>query len=284
MLVTSLVLLPIAAAAVAPAVQDFTDLRNLINTVANSIGAPNNAVSGFSFSSMIGSSSMGTADLVNNITSTILRGKFQLDTNKTEWLTAVNMVNVSVAINSTSPSNTTIPTLSLNASGVTPTVLPTATLRFGNLTSDLTNPYLEYVQSIPNLSNNLTALGHRFHREMNAPVSDAISSLQLALTVFQIAMLKANLITSLAVLRTIRASSGLESAQAAWGRPLNLPSGESDDTSAELPETLSSSKPFTARGQLKRPPPENGRFYTHQELWNRSETQFLKRMTQPLIV
>ncbi|KAJ5029612.1 hypothetical protein J3E72DRAFT_177547 [Bipolaris maydis] len=279
MLVASLVLIPIAAAAIAPAVQDLADLRSMINAAANSIGGPDNAVFGFGFSSLVGSNSMDTADLVNNITSTILRGKFQLDTNKTEWLTAVNTVNVSVAINSTSPSNTTTPTLSLNASGITPTVLPTATLTFGNVTSDLTKPYLEYVQSIPNLSNNLTALGRRFHSEMNAPVSDAISSLQLTLTVFQIAMLKANLITSLAVLRTIRASSGLESAQAAWGRPLNLPSGEGDDASAELSETLPSSKALTARGQLKRPQPENGRFYTHQELWNRSETQSAKRVT-----
>ncbi|EUC51297.1 hypothetical protein COCMIDRAFT_43606, partial [Bipolaris oryzae ATCC 44560] len=256
------------AAAVAPAVQDLADLRSLINAAANYIGDPNNAVSGFSFSSMTGVSSMGTADLVNNITSTILRGKYQLDTNKTEWLTTVNTVNVSVAINSTSPSNMTTPTFSLNTSGVTPTVLPNATLTFGNVINDLTNPYLEYIQSIPNLSNNLTALGRMFHHEMNTPVSDAISSLQLTLTVFQIAMLKANLIASLAVIRTIRASSGLESAQAAWGRPLNLPSGEDDDASAELHETLSSSRPLAARGQLKRPPPENGRFYTHQELWN----------------
>jgi hypothetical protein len=199
---------------------------------------------------------------------------------QTQWLTSVNAVNVSVAINDTVPPTDAMSTLSLNASKITSTVLPTATLTFGNLTSDLTISYLEYVQSIPNLSSNLTPLGRAFHHEMNAPVSDAIGGLQQALVVFQTAMLKADLISSLAVLRTIRASSGLESAQAAWGRPLNLPSGEDDDDSTETPETLSSSRSLVPRAERRRPPPENGRFYTHQELWNRSEPRSASLMEE----
>jgi hypothetical protein len=62
-----------------------------------------------------------------------------------------------------------------------------------------------------------------YHREMNAPVNQAIGGLQQSLTTLQTTMLQNDLIGSQAVLRTIRASSSLENAQVAWGRFLNLP-------------------------------------------------------------
>jgi hypothetical protein len=81
MLVTGIILIP-AAVATTPAVQDFADLKSVINAAASAIGDPNNPNRGFGFNVFSGSGQMGTADLVNNITNSILRGKFQLDTNK----------------------------------------------------------------------------------------------------------------------------------------------------------------------------------------------------------
>ncbi|EOA84853.1 uncharacterized protein SETTUDRAFT_20369 [Exserohilum turcica Et28A] len=254
------------ATATIPAMQDFADLRTVINAAASAIGDPNNSNRGFGFNWPGSSNQMGTADLVNNITSTILRGKFQLDTNKAAWLTPATSVNVPPAINSTAPPTQATPTLPLTASLVAPTVIPTATLKPENLTVDLTTPYIDYVQAIPNLSSSLTALGREFHREMNAPVNEAIAGLQESLTTLQTAMLDANLINAQAVIRTIRASSSLESSQTAWGRSLNLPGGGSDDASAERRETWP--RPMTRRAEAKRPPPKDGKFYTHQELWD----------------
>jgi hypothetical protein len=82
MLITGLVLAPIATATVAPAVRDLADLKSIINVAASYIGDPNSSHHSSAFSSTSGSGQIGTAGLVNNITSTILRGKFQLDTNK----------------------------------------------------------------------------------------------------------------------------------------------------------------------------------------------------------
>jgi hypothetical protein len=86
MLLSGIILAPAALAT--PAVQDFTDLRTVINAAASTIGDPNNANRGWGFN--IGSGGgMGTADLVNNITNTVLRMKFQVDTNKARthlWL------------------------------------------------------------------------------------------------------------------------------------------------------------------------------------------------------
>lgn len=82
MLVSCLLLAPIATATVAPAAQDLADLTSIINAAADAIGDPNNANRGFGVNPTSSIGQMGTADLVNNITSTILRGKFQLDTNK----------------------------------------------------------------------------------------------------------------------------------------------------------------------------------------------------------
>jgi hypothetical protein len=78
MLVTGIILAPAVMAT--PAVQDLTDLRTVINSAASTIGDLQNPNRGWG---LFGSSSqMGTADLINNITSTILQSKFQVDTNK----------------------------------------------------------------------------------------------------------------------------------------------------------------------------------------------------------
>jgi len=80
MLVTGIILAPAVMAT--PAVQDLADLKSVISAAASSIGDPNNPNRGFGFNLLSGNGQMGTADLVNNITNTILRGKFQFDTNK----------------------------------------------------------------------------------------------------------------------------------------------------------------------------------------------------------
>lgn len=76
----------------------------------------------------------------------------------------------------------------------------------------------------------------------------------------------------------------MESASTSWSRFLNLPGGGSDDDEAEPVGTKPSGMPVTPRGEPKRPPPKDGRFYTHQELWNRSESRLRTSMmgkTQP---
>lgn len=79
MLLTGIILVPAAIAT--PAVQDLADLRTVINAAAGTIGDPKNPNLGWGFSLGSGNG-MGTADLVNNITNTVLRVKFQVDTNK----------------------------------------------------------------------------------------------------------------------------------------------------------------------------------------------------------
>lgn len=114
---------------------------------------------------------------------------------------------------------------------------------------------------------------------MNLPVSGAIGSLQQSLSAFQSAMLNAKLIASLAVIRTIRASSGLEAAQTAWGRPLNLPSGDDENDDADegsKPALLTDRPVVSPREEKRRPPPKDGKFYTHRELWNRSEPRYME--------
>lgn len=82
MLVTGILLAPVVMAT--PAVNDLSDLRTIINAAANTIGDLNNPNRGWG---LFGSSDqMGTADLINNITSTILQSKFQIDTNKVHKL------------------------------------------------------------------------------------------------------------------------------------------------------------------------------------------------------
>ncbi|KAE8838054.1 hypothetical protein PTNB73_03938 [Pyrenophora teres f. teres] len=268
MLITGIILAPAAMAT--PAVQDLADLKSVINAAASSIGDPNNPNRGFGFNLLGGSGQMGTADLVNNITNSILRGKFQFDTNKTSWL---HLPDPSVN-KSTNPIQLT-PTLPITGSLVHPTAVPTTTLTLANLTIDLTQPYMDYVQAIPDLSSSLITLGRSFHREMNAPVSEAIGGLEQSLTTFQTTLLESNLITAQAVIRTIRASGALANAQTAWSRFLNLPGAGSSDADAASPTSMSLGGGGGSLGQRaaagwSRPPPKDGQFYTHQELWNRS--------------
>jgi hypothetical protein len=148
---------------------------------------------------------------------------------------------------------------------VLPSTLPTSTPSLGNVTTDLSTPYIDYVSAIPSLGTSLTSLGRAWHREMNSPVREAISVLQESLNTLQTTMLQGELIGSSAVLRTIRASSSLESAQQAWSRFLNLPgsagSGDDGEDASSTPSKRS----------VQRLPPANGKQYTHKELWGRKE-------------
>lgn len=89
MLVTGIILAPAVIAT--PAVQDLADLRAVIKSAASTIGDLKNPNRGWG---LFGSGSeMGTADLINNVTSTILQSKFQVDTNKVRllpWFLASN--------------------------------------------------------------------------------------------------------------------------------------------------------------------------------------------------
>jgi hypothetical protein len=79
MLFSGIILVPSAIAT--PAVRDLADLRTIVNAAARTIGDPNNPNRGWGFNIGNGGS-MGTADLINNITNTALRMKFQINTNK----------------------------------------------------------------------------------------------------------------------------------------------------------------------------------------------------------
>jgi hypothetical protein len=113
---------------------------------------------------------------------------------------------------------------------------------------------------------------------MNAPVNEAIQGLQQALTSLQTTMLQSNLISSQAILRTIRASSSLENAQVAWGRFLNLPgaaensgnTGSGTGSGGILPGLGKRQVALDGEaGKIMRPPPAAGQYYTHEELWGR---------------
>ncbi|KAF1834311.1 hypothetical protein BDW02DRAFT_569208 [Decorospora gaudefroyi] len=281
MLVTGIILIPTAIATTPTAVQDLVDMRNVINAAASAIGDPNNPNRGFGFNLLGGSGAMGTADLVNNVTTTILRSKFQLNTNRTTWLLPPgDIANTSIPINDTAPGQPlATPTLPITTSLTLPSVLPTTTPTLNNVTIDLTTAYIDYVSAIPNLATSLRSLGTSYHREMNAPVREAIAQLSQGLSAFQSTMLLNQLIERLAVLRTIRASRSLESAQAAWNRFLNLPgagSGSADDgADADADATLDTSpiEPMFKRSAIKRPPPKYGKYYTHQELWGKREPE-----------
>lgn len=155
-----------------------------------------------------------------------------------------------------------------------PTVFPTSTPNPENVTSDLSTPYIDYVSSIPNLSTSLTTLGRIWHREMNAPVSQAIQVLQESITTLQTTMIQNELIGSSAVLRTIRAGSSLESAQQAWSRFLNLPqdTGSSDSGDNDSGDNTPGQRIHSfSRRTVQRLPVPNSRLYTHKELWGRRE-------------
>jgi hypothetical protein len=288
MLVTGIILAPAVMAT--PAVQDLADTRAVINSAASTIGDLQNPNRGWG---LFGSSSqMGTADLINNITSTILQSKFQVDTNKvgllqstslpsltivqTAWLKPTN-ATTDPALNTSAPSPLT-PTLPLTSSMVLPSTLPISTPSLQNVTTDLSTPYNDYVSAIPNLSTSLTSLGRAWHREMNSPVRDAISVLQESINTLQTTMLQGELISSSAVLRTIRASSSLESAQQAWSRYLNLPGSAGSGDDGEDALTSSSKR------SVQRFPPVNGREYTHKELWGRKERSGAGKPSQQDVV
>ncbi|EAT89464.2 hypothetical protein SNOG_02733 [Parastagonospora nodorum SN15] len=259
MLFTGIILAPVALAT--PAVQDLNDLRTVVDAAAKTIGDPSNPNRGWGFN--IGNKGMGTADLLNNITNTVLQIKFQIDTNKTDkkqtaWLLP----------NATSPDlNTTTPTpsLPLTSSIVLPLTAPTSLV---NATTDLSTPYIDYVAAIPNLATSLTSLGrYIFTHPSFFHISQAIDGLQQSLTTLQTTMLQSDLIGSQAVLRTIRASSSLENAQVAWGRFLNLPGRASAGGSGSGNDDREGAR----KRQLLRPALADGKFYTHKELWGRSE-------------
>lgn len=99
---------------------------------------------------------------------------------------------------------------------------------------------------------------------MNSPVNEAIEVLQESINTLQTTMLQNELISSSSVLRTIRASSSLESAQQAWSRFLNLP-GSVDGSSNTDTDTPASSR----KRSIHRLAPADGKHYTHKELWGR---------------
>jgi hypothetical protein len=83
MLVTGVILAPAALAT--PAVQDLVNLRTVVSAAASTIGDPNNPNLGWGIGFGSGNG-MGTADLVNNITNSVLRINFQVNTNKVRSL------------------------------------------------------------------------------------------------------------------------------------------------------------------------------------------------------
>ncbi|KAI8938248.1 hypothetical protein NX059_005908 [Plenodomus lindquistii] len=279
MLFTNIIVAPVALAT--PALQDLLDLRTVVNAAANAIGDANNPNRGFGFN-LGGNEQLSTANLVNNVTTTILRSKWQLDTNKTLWLTPTNLTN-GTDLNLTVTLLASSITLPTTSSLVLSSTLPNSTPNFTNMTTDLSTPYIDYVTSIPSLSSSLVSLGRSYHREMNAPIYQAISALQQSLTALQTAMLASNLIRPNAVVRTLRASSSLEDARQAWSRFLNLPGTVSAPASdlggagAGTDSGMSTEdvKEDDPHGVVKReagvvrPPLRAGERYSHQDLWGR---------------
>jgi hypothetical protein len=107
---------------------------------------------------------------------------------------------------------------------------------------------------------------------MNSPVNQAIQGLQQSLTTLQTNMLQSNLISSQAILRTIRASNSLEDAQVAWGRFLNLPGradakGSMDAGSGTGSGDIASGLGKRQQVKTLKLPLADGKFYTHEELW-----------------
>lgn len=100
---------------------------------------------------------------------------------------------------------------------------------------------------------------------MNSPVYAAIGSLQECLSEFSTSLLEAEVLETPAILKTIRASSSLESAQQAWGRILNLPGTESSSSrSSERKREVE-----VGREPHRFPYVKVGSTYTHKELWGR---------------
>lgn len=131
---------------------------------------------------------------------------------------------------------------------------------------NLSIAYTDFVSAMPNLSTNLTSLGRAYHKEMNAPVYQAIAALQQSLSTLQVAMLQSELINAQSVIRTIRASSSLEGAKGAWSRFLNLPGIAA--TAAEIDGDDGQSLALSDGSVKKRTKAHvPGRLFTHKELW-----------------
>ncbi|KAH7119126.1 hypothetical protein B0J11DRAFT_440548 [Dendryphion nanum] len=216
-----------------------TDLEGLKTTIENSsvvIASPDNAHRGWSLWSP--SDVSKTADLVMNITTSILRVKFNFDVDQPSWLIVSKPVN---------EANATLQTPISTTSPVNLTLL------------GIDTPYINYVSSIMTLSAALITLGRAWHSEYNRPVFDSIDALQLSISTFQTSLLQAGLIHSNSTLRTIRATTSLEDAQTAWSKPLNLP-GSSRASQAEKLNKFWGRRENRA---LK------GSYYTHKDLWGR---------------
>ncbi|KAF1949318.1 hypothetical protein CC80DRAFT_457815 [Byssothecium circinans] len=265
MIITGILLLPTV---VPHAVQDLQDLKTVIDSTTETINAaPNNSSWGF-FDPAAPVGAMGTADLVTNITTTILRAQYLLNVDQTAWTTPPNGPNGPNGTNEIAnpavppavpPVNIPTPAALTDVPEVSP-ALPVPS------NNSLDDPYIDYVSSVPNLASALTKLGGAWHKELNKPVWDAIDALQQTITSFSTSMLSAQLIHSPSVLRTIRGSSSLEDAQVAWSRLLNLPGRGSPK------------KRYVVGGERLAP---MGRFYTHAELWGREEKKAMGAETRP---
>jgi hypothetical protein len=129
---------------------------------------------------------------------------------------------------------------------------------------------LDYISTLPNFASALTALGRAWHWEMNSPVYAAIGALQESLSEFSTSLLEAEVLETPAVLKTIRASSSLESAQQAWGRILNLPgTGSSSSSSSSL--KMKREVKVELRDPHRFPYVKVGSTYSHKELWGRGQ-------------
>ncbi len=194
---------------------------------------------------------------------------------QTAWLNFTD-TTADPALNTTLSSPGT-PTLPISSSLALPNVLPSSTPSLEDITTDLSIPYVDYISSVFNLSTNLISLGRTWHREMNAPVSQAIGVLQESITTLQTTLLENNFIGSTAVLRTVRASSSLESAQQAWSRYLNLPGSTGSTGKNDHADGTSTS---STRRAVQRGPPANGGQYSHKELWGRKESSRAEESNQ----
>ncbi|KAF2259460.1 hypothetical protein CC78DRAFT_621024 [Lojkania enalia] len=227
MLLTGILLAPTV---LSDALTDLQNLHAIVNNSSQIIGQATNSSRNWGDPFGGTDADLSTAGLVQNITATVLKSKWSLDTDQVTWTNATN------------------------------------TTHSGTNLTNLDAPYIDYVSAIPNLAAALTALGQSWHGELNKPVFDAIGGLQDSITAFQTSLLKAHLLTTSATLRTIRASTALEDAQIAWSRVLNLPGPSSTHDTPKarlrgLPVEKSGGKGREKRGKGER-------FFTHQELWD----------------
>ncbi|KAF2747159.1 hypothetical protein M011DRAFT_65000 [Sporormia fimetaria CBS 119925] len=179
-----------------------------------------------------------------NITMTILFANYNMGVNLTRWLTVET------------PTNSTTPSAPYGSTYHNSTTPGSNTTKPVNLTeTGLDGPYLDYISTIPNLSVALVAQGRSWHAELNRPVSNAIDLLQLSINEFSSSLLQIQppLLTSRSTIRTIRAGSSLESAQRAWGRILNLPSGDQQNRQPDAEDQFlapPSNAPVTSPGRV----------------------------------